>query len=63
MNSYLLGVQSIALTGGTLLLAAHGEGLWGVCMCGPLFTQFATRQALDLPVDSDPQGMILLSYL
>jgi len=59
---YLMGVQSVALAGGTLLLAAHAEGLGGVWVCAPLFAQGAARQALELPAEWEPQGLILLGY-
>lgn len=59
---FLMGVQSVALAGGTLLLAAHAEGLGAVWMCAPLFTPEIVRKVLDLPVSWDPQGLILLGY-
>jgi F420 biosynthesis protein FbiB-like protein len=54
--------QSVALAGGQLLLAAHAEGLGGVWICWPLFTPEATRRALELPENWQPQGMIFLGY-
>jgi F420 biosynthesis protein FbiB-like protein len=59
---HTMGVQSVALAGGALLLAAHAAGLGGVWMCAPLFAPETTRRALDLPAGWDPQGMILLGY-
>lgn len=59
---FLMGVQSVALAGGTLLLAAHAEGLGGVWMCAPLFTREIVREVLDLPVSWEPQGLLLLGY-
>jgi coenzyme F420-0:L-glutamate ligase/coenzyme F420-1:gamma-L-glutamate ligase len=59
---FLMGVQSLALAGGTLLLAAHAEGLGGVWICAPLFAPQTVQQALDLPAEWDPQGMLLLGY-
>ena len=59
---YLMGVQSVALAGGSLLLAAHAEGLGGVWVCAPLFARSAARRALELPADWEPQGLILLGY-
>lgn len=59
---YIMGVQSIAMAGNTLLLAAHGLGLGGVWMCAPLFVPESTRSVLDLPDDWEPQGLILLGY-
>jgi nitroreductase len=59
---HLMGVQSVALAGGTLLLAAHAEGVGGVWMCAPLFAQGAVREALNLPGNWQPQVLILLGY-
>ncbi len=59
---YIMAVQSAALAGGTLLLAAHAEGLGGVWVCAPLFAPYAVRQTLDLPAAWEPQGMLLLGY-
>ena len=60
--SYLMGVQSVALAGGNLLLAAHAQGLGGVWICAPLFAQDAIRTTLELPAGWEPQGLILLGY-
>lgn len=57
-----MGEQSVALAGGTLLLAAHAEGLGGVWICAPLFTPDAVRSALNLPHSWQPQALILLGY-
>jgi F420 biosynthesis protein FbiB-like protein len=59
---YIMAVQSVALAGGTLLLAAHAEGLGGVWMCAPLFAPETVRRVLSLPAQWQPQGMILLGY-
>ena len=61
-GEYLMGVQSVALAGGQLLLAAHAEGLAGVWICAPLFTPEAVQQALGLPANWQAQGLILLGY-
>jgi F420 biosynthesis protein FbiB-like protein len=58
----LMGVQSVALAGGQLLLAAHAEGLGGVWMCAPLFAPDAARSALELPAAWQPQALLLLGY-
>ena len=55
-------VQSVALLGLQILLAAHAEGLGGVWICWPLYAQEATRQALALPPAWSPQGMLFLGY-
>lgn len=57
-----MAVQSVALAGENLLLAAHALGLGGVWMCAPLFAPEAVRRALDLPTMWQPQGMVLLGY-
>ncbi|MEX2143536.1 MAG: nitroreductase family protein [Anaerolineales bacterium] len=61
-GEYLMGVQSVALAGGQLLLAAHAEGLAGVWMCAPLFTPLEVQQALKLPESWEAQGLLLLGY-
>jgi F420 biosynthesis protein FbiB-like protein len=61
-GEYIMGVQSVALAGGHMLLAAHAEGLGGVWMCAPLFAPLRVREACDLPESWNPQGMILLGY-
>jgi F420 biosynthesis protein FbiB-like protein len=57
-----MGVQSVALAGGQLLLAAWAEGLGSVWMCAPLFAPTAAQQALGLPQSWQPQALILLGY-
>ncbi len=59
---YLMGVQSTALAGVYLLLAARAEGLTGVWMCAPLFAMDAVREALGLPATWEPQAFLLLGY-
>ncbi len=59
---WLMGVQSAALAGGHLLLAAHAAGLGGVWMCAPLFAPQAAQQALELPAAWQPQALFLLGY-
>lgn len=61
-GEYLMGVQSVALAGGQLLLAAHAEGLAGVWMCAPLFTPGEVRRAFSLPDGWQAQGLILLGW-
>lgn len=57
-----MGMQSTALAGGTLLLAAHAEGLGSVWMCAPLFSSRAVKSALAIPPDWQPQALLLLGY-
>jgi coenzyme F420-0:L-glutamate ligase/coenzyme F420-1:gamma-L-glutamate ligase len=57
-----MAVHSLALAGGNLLLAAHAEGLGACWLCAPLFAPEVVRQALDLPSDWEPQGMVIAGY-
>ena len=57
-----MAVQSAALAGGHLLLAAQALGLGGVWMCAPLFVPEVVQTALGLPADWIAQGMLLLGY-
>jgi coenzyme F420-0:L-glutamate ligase / coenzyme F420-1:gamma-L-glutamate ligase len=59
---YLMGVQSVAMAGQNLMLAASTLGLGSVWMCAPLFTPQTVREALNLPPEWLPQGMVLLGY-
>ena len=61
-GEYLMAVQSVAMAGGYLLLAAHAEGLGGVWTCAPLFVPDIVRATLDLPDEWVAQGLILLGY-
>lgn len=58
----MMGVQSVALAGGQLLLAAHAEGIAGVWICAPLFVPAEVARALELPASWKAQGVILLGY-
>ncbi|MFN2199400.1 MAG: nitroreductase family protein [Anaerolineales bacterium] len=58
----LMAAQSVALAGGTLLLAAHAEGLGSLWMCAPLFAQERVIRALDMPAGWQPQALLLLGY-
>jgi F420 biosynthesis protein FbiB-like protein len=59
---HLMAVQSVAMAGQNLLLAAHAEGLGGVWMCAPLFAPQAVKRSLALPETWEPQGLVLLGY-
>jgi F420 biosynthesis protein FbiB-like protein len=61
-NEYLMAVQSAALAGENLLLAAHDAGLGACWLCAPLFCPEVVRAALDLPADWQPQALITLGY-
>ncbi len=58
----IMGIQSTALAGLQLLLAAHAEGLGGCWICWPLYTQEATKSALGLPETWEPQAMFFIGY-
>ncbi len=58
----IMGVQSVALAGGSLLLAAHAEGLGAVWVCAPLFVPKTVQTTLDLPEEWEPQGLVLLGF-
>jgi coenzyme F420-0:L-glutamate ligase / coenzyme F420-1:gamma-L-glutamate ligase len=58
----IMGVQSTAVAGLQLLLAAHAEGLGGNWICWSLYAQEETRSALDLPAYWEPQAMYFLGY-
>ncbi len=57
-----LALQSVALVGLQIWLAAHAEGLGAVWVCWPLYAPAATRRALGLPPTWAPQGMLFLGY-
>lgn len=59
---YLMAVQSTAMAGQNLLLAAHAAGLGACWLCAPLFCPQVVTEAIDLPVDWQPQGIITLGY-
>jgi coenzyme F420-0:L-glutamate ligase/coenzyme F420-1:gamma-L-glutamate ligase len=61
-NEYLMAVQSAAMAGQNLLLAAHQRGLGACWMCAPLFSPQQVVQELDLPTDWEPQALITLGY-
>jgi coenzyme F420-0:L-glutamate ligase/coenzyme F420-1:gamma-L-glutamate ligase len=58
----LMGIQSVAVAGLQLLLAAEVEGLGGTWICWPMFAPSETCHALGLASTWDPQGMIFLGY-
>lgn len=61
-KEYLMAVQSTAMAGQNLLLAAHDHGLGACWMCAPLFCPDVVSAALDLPDDWQPQALITLGY-
>ena len=59
---HLMGVQSVAMAGQNLLLAAEAEGLGACWMCAPLFAPDVVRQELGLPTTWEPQGFVVLGH-
>ncbi len=61
-NEYLMAVQSTAMAGQNLLLAAHDAGLGACWICAPLFCPEVVVQTLALPEDWQPQAIITVGY-
>jgi coenzyme F420-0:L-glutamate ligase / coenzyme F420-1:gamma-L-glutamate ligase len=61
-NEYVMAVQSVAMAGQNILLAAHDLGLGACWTCAPLFCPDVVNEALDLPQDWQAQGIITLGY-
>lgn len=57
-----MAIQSVALAGGHMLLAAHAEGLGACWICSPLFVPDIVRNLLNLPASWEAQGMIILGH-
>ncbi len=61
-KEWVMAVQSTAMAGQNLLLAAHDQGLGACWMCAPLFCPDVVSAALTLPEDWQPQALITLGY-
>ncbi|PJF22500.1 MAG: nitroreductase [Phototrophicales bacterium] len=61
-NEYIMAVQSVAMAGQNILLAAHSFELGACWMCAPLFAPDIVTTTLNLPSDWQPQGLITLGY-
>jgi coenzyme F420-0:L-glutamate ligase / coenzyme F420-1:gamma-L-glutamate ligase len=61
-NEWIMAVQSTAMAGQNLLLAAHALGLGACWMCAPLFCPDVVANTLDLPPDWQPQTLITAGY-
>jgi len=61
-NEWLMAVQSTAMAGQNLMLAARANGLGTCWMCAPLFSPEVVRKTLNLPAHWQPQGLITLGY-
>ena len=56
----VMGVQSLAASITTFLLAAHAEGYGACWFCAPLFCQDEVRQVLRMPSSVEPQAIITI---
>jgi F420 biosynthesis protein FbiB-like protein len=61
-NERIMAIQSTAMAGQNLLLAAHAVGLSGCWLCAPLFAPQTVRVTLGLPPDWEPQGLVTLGF-
>ena len=61
-NEYLMAVQSVAMAGQNILLAAYDVGLSACWMCAPLFCPDVVKDALSLPEDWQPQALLTMGY-
>jgi len=61
-HEFIMAVQSVAMAGQNILLAAHEAQLGACWMCAPLFCPDVVREVLALPDDWQPQGVIALGY-
>jgi coenzyme F420-0:L-glutamate ligase / coenzyme F420-1:gamma-L-glutamate ligase len=61
-NELVMAIQSVAMAGQNILLAAHDLGLGACWTCAPLFCPDVVRESLDLPADWQPQGIITVGY-
>lgn len=61
-NEYIMAVQSTAMAGQNILLAAHSHNLGACWMCAPLFCPDVVAETLNLPEDWQPQGIITMGY-
>lgn len=57
-----MGIQSTALAGLQLLLAAHAENLAAVWICWALYAPRALQTALNLPQTWQPQALFFIGY-
>ncbi|MDD9956717.1 MAG: nitroreductase family protein [Anaerolineaceae bacterium] len=59
---HTMAVQGTAMAGQNLLLAAHALGLGACWMCAPLFCPDVVIDALQLPPNWQPQGLVTLGW-
>jgi len=56
----IMNIQSTALAGMNILLAAQAEGLGAKWICWPLYATPEIQTALDLPENWEPQAMLII---
>ncbi len=56
----IMNIQSTALAGMNILLAAQAEGLGANWICWPLYATHEIQTALDLPENWEPQAMLIV---
>ncbi len=61
-NEWIMGIQSVSLALGNLMLAAAHEGLGTCWMCAPLFAADEVHRALGLPKSWEPLALLSLGY-
>jgi F420 biosynthesis protein FbiB-like protein len=61
-SEYLMGVQSVAASIMSLLLALHSLNLGASWYCAPLFCQSIVKETLLIPKEVHPQALITLGY-
>ena len=57
-NELVMAIQSTAMAGHNMLLAAHTLGLGACWMCAPLFCPEGVIETLGLPARWQPQGLL-----
>ena len=58
----MMAVQSASMAAQNLLLMAHAHGLGACWLCAPLFCPDVVADALNMPTDFEPQGLIAAGY-
>jgi F420 biosynthesis protein FbiB-like protein len=61
-NETIMAIQSMAMAGQNLMLAAHTFGIGTCWLCAPLFCPDVVKDVLNLPQDWQPQGLITMGY-
>ncbi len=61
-QEYIMTVQSVAMAGQNILLAAYDVGLGACWMCAPLFCPDVVKDELKLPDDWQPQALLTIGY-